>query len=129
MSVAREWLRYVAAGLVALAVDFGTYVGLIRLAGVDYLLAAPAGFALGLATIYVFSVRWIFAHRRFVDARVEFGLFALIGLGGMALNQLVIYGCVEWLAFSYELAKIVSAAVVFCFNFGARKMLLFTRYT
>jgi putative flippase GtrA len=129
MSVAREWLRYVAAGLVALAVDFGTYVALIRLAGVDYLVAAPAGFALGLATIYVFSVRWIFAHRRVADPRVEFGIFALIGLGGMALNQLVIYGCVEWLALSYEIAKVVSAAVVFCFNFAARKSLLFTRYT
>lgn len=129
MSVAREWLRYVVAGTVALAVDFGAYVALIRLAGVNYLVAAPAGFALGLATIYVFSVRWIFTHRRISDARVEFGLFALIGLGGMALNQLVIWGAVEWLALSYEAAKIVSAAVVFCFNFGARKMLLFTRYT
>ena len=129
MNVAREWLRYVAAGLVALAVDFGTYVALIRLADVNYLVAAPAGFALGLATIYLFSVRWIFTHRRFADARVEFGLFALIGLAGMALNQLVINACVEWLALSYELAKVVSAALVFCFNFGARKIVLFTRYT
>lgn len=129
MSVAREWLRYVVAGTVALAVDFGAYVALIRLADVNYLVAAPAGFALGLATIYLFSVRWIFTHRRIADARVEFLLFALIGLGGMALNQLVIYGCVEWAALSYEAAKIVSAGIVFCFNFAARKMLLFTRYT
>jgi putative flippase GtrA len=128
MSVAREWLRYVAAGLVALAVDFGTYVGLIRLADVNYLVAAPAGFALGLATIYAFSIRWIFAHRRVTDGRVEFAIFGLIGLGGMALNQLIIYGAVEWLALSYEMAKIVSAALVFCFNFAARKALLFTRY-
>jgi putative flippase GtrA len=127
MSVARDWLRYVAAGSVALAVDFGAYVALIRLADVNYLVAAPAGFALGLATIYAFSVRWIFAHRRIADARIEFIVFALIGLAGMALNQLVIYGCVEWLALSYEAAKVVSAALVFCFNFTARKMLLFTR--
>ena len=129
MSVAREWLRYVAAGTVALGVDFGTYVALIRLAGVNYLVAAPAGFALGLATIYVFSVRWIFTHRRIADARLEFIVFALIGLAGMALNQIVIYGGVEWFALSYEAAKIVSAAIVFCFNFAARKMLLFTRYS
>lgn len=128
MSVAREWLRYVAAGLVALGVDFGTYVALIRLADVNYLVAAPAGFALGLATIYGFSIRWIFSHRRLADARVEFGLFSLIGLGGMALNQAVIYGAVEWFRLSYEMAKVVSAALVFCFNFGARKALLFTRY-
>ena len=129
MSIAREWLRYVAAGLVALAVDFGTYVALIRLADVNYLIAAPAGFALGLATIYAFSVRWIFDHRRVADRRVEFGIFTLIGLGGMGLNQLVIYVGVDWAGLSPELAKVVSAALVFCFNFGARKMLLFTRYT
>ena len=129
MSVIGEGARYVAAGLVALAVDFGTYVALIRLGGVDYLVAAPAGFALGLATIYAFSIGWIFAHRRVANRRVEFGIFALIGLGGMALNQLVIYGGVEWFALSYEAAKIVSAALVFGFNFAARKMLLFTRYS
>lgn len=128
MSVAREWLRYVAAGLVALGVDFGTYVALIRLADVNYLLAAPAGFALGLATIYAFSIRWIFTHRRLADTRVEFAIFGLIGLGGMALNQLVIYGAVEGAGLSYEMAKVVSAALVFCFNFGARKLLLFTKY-
>jgi len=128
VNVAREWLRYVAAGLVALGVDFGVYVALIRLAGVHYLLAAPVGFALGLTTIYLFSIRWIFRHRRLADARVEFGLFALIGLGGMALNQLVIYAGVEGFALGYELAKLVSAATVFCFNFTARKLLLFTKY-
>lgn len=129
MSVAREWLRYVAAGLVALAVDFGTYVALIRLGDVNYLIAAPAGFALGLATIYLFSIRWIFTHRRVADPRVEFGIFALIGLGGMALNQLVVYLGVEWAGLSPELAKVVSAGLCFCFNFGARKAFLFTRYT
>lgn len=127
MSIVREGARYVAAGLVALAVDFGTYVALIRIGDVDYLLAAPAGFALGLATIYLFSIRWIFRHRRIADARVEFAVFALVGLGGMGLNQLVVYAGVEWLALNYELAKVLSAALVFGFNFGARKMLLFTR--
>lgn len=126
-SVAGEGSRYLAASAAALAVDFTVYVALIRLAGVSYLIAAPIGFALGLAGIYALSVRWVFAHRRLADARIEFVIFASIGIAGMALNQGVIFAGVEYLALSPELAKMVSAAVVFCFNFGLRKLLLFTR--
>jgi putative flippase GtrA len=123
----REGMRYAAAAAVALAVDFGTYVGLIRLASVHYLVAAPIGFTLGLVTIYVLSVRWVFTVRRFADARAEFAIFALIGVAGLGLNQAVIYAGVELLSFSPELAKILSAGTVFCFNFGLRKLLLFSR--
>ena len=125
-NIADESARYFAASALALGIDFGVYAGLIRLADVPYLIAAPIGFALGLATIYALSVRWVFAHRRFADGRIEFALFALIGIVGMVLNQFVLYAAVEWLSISYELAKLVSAGTVFCFNFASRKLLLFT---
>ncbi|HLS85548.1 MAG TPA: GtrA family protein [Burkholderiales bacterium] len=122
----REGSRYTAASAVALALDFGVYVSLIRLAEVSYLLAAPVGFAVGLAAVYTLSVRWVFQDRRLASARLEFTIFALIGLAGMALNQGALFVGVEWLRLSYEAAKFVSAGIVFCFNFGARKLLLFT---
>jgi putative flippase GtrA len=127
-SVLGEGTRYITASAAALAVDFSLYAGLVRLGSVDYLIAAPLGFALGLATIYLLSVRWVFGVRRLADARIEFAVFASIGLAGMALNQLVIYLGVEAWALSYEAAKLVSAGVVFSFNFTLRKLLLFTRY-
>lgn len=126
MTLAAEGLRYVAAGAVALAFDFALYVLLIRGFGVHYLVAAPAGFLLGLAVIYALSVRWIFRQRRLADARAEFAIFAGIGVVGVGLNQLVIYAGVEAMALSYELAKLVSAGTVFLFNFSSRKALLFT---
>ena len=126
--LADESFRYVAESALALAVDFGIYSGLIRMAGVDYLVAAPIGFGLGLAVVYVLSVRWVFGHRRLANVRAEFALFALIGLAGMALNQLVVYAGVEKFSLSFESAKVVSAGTVFTFNFVTRKLLLFTRY-
>jgi putative flippase GtrA len=125
--LAGEGARYAAASALALAVDFGTYWSLIHLAGVHYLLAAPAGFALGLATVYALCVSWVFARRRLADRRAEFLLFAAIGLGGMALNQAAVYIGVEHLALTYEHAKLVSAGLVFSFNFALRKVLLFTK--
>lgn len=126
--VAGEGIRYFGASALALALDFGTYSGLIRLAGMHYLVAAPIGFALGLAVVYALSTRWVFRQRRLADRRAEFVLFALIGLAGMALNQGIIYAAMAMMPGWYEIAKIISAGIVFCFNFASRKLLLFTRY-
>lgn len=127
-SLATEGTRYLLASAAAFALDFATYVGLIRLAGWHYLLAAPAGFALGLLVVYVLSVRWVFRVRRLQDARIEFAVFAAIGVLGMGVNEAVIYVAVEHARLSFELAKVTSAAVVFSINFALRKALLFTRY-
>lgn len=127
-SFAGEGARYLGASAAAFAVDFAVYLGLIRLAGWHYLVAAPAGFALGLATIYILSVRWVFAVRRIRDARLEFAIFAAIGLAGMVVNEAVLYGAVDGGGLSYEAGKAASAMVVFCMNFVLRKLLLFTRY-
>lgn len=126
--IAQEGARYFGASALALAIDFGAYTGLIRLADMHYLVAAPVGFALGLAAIYLLSTRWVFRQRRLADRRAEFALFALIGLAGMALNQGIIYAAVAMMPGAYEIAKLISAGIVFCFNFGSRKLLLFTRY-
>jgi len=123
----KEGMRYFISSALALAVDAGIYIALIRLAGVHYLLSAPVGFAAGVVIIYLLSTRWVFAERRFEDRRWEFAIFVVIGVLGLLLNELVIFTGVEHLALSYELAKLVSAALVFGFNFGARKLLLFTR--
>jgi putative flippase GtrA len=127
-SVAKEGVRYFGASALALAIDLATYSGLIYIAGVHYLFAAPVGFALGLALIYLLSVRWVFAERRLADRRVEFTVFTLIGLAGMAINELAIYAGVERFALGPVPAKLVSAGLVFSFNFATRKLLLFTRY-
>ena len=124
----QEGSRYLIASAAALAVDAGVYVALIRVGGVHYLAAAPAGFALGIATIYVLSTRWVFRKRRLASVRSEFLIFTLIGLAGLLVNQLVIYVCVDKLSTSYELAKLASAAIVFGFNFVGRKLVLFTRF-
>jgi putative flippase GtrA len=125
-NIAGEGARYLAVSALALSVDFGTYVALIRLAGMNYLVAAPIGFVLGLAVSYTLSVSWVFRTRRLADPRMEFAIFAVLGVAGVAVNQIIVYAGVEWLGLSYELAKIASAGVVFCFNFVSRKLLLFT---
>lgn len=123
----REGARYFGASGIALALDAGIYIGLIRLFGVHHLVAAPAGFAVGVIAIYLLSTRWVFTARRFRNPRLEFALFAGIGIAGMGINQLVIYATVDGMHLVPEAGKFISAGIVFTFNFVTRKLLLFTR--
>jgi putative flippase GtrA len=125
---AKESIRYFGASALALGVDLATLSGLIYVAGMHYLVAAPLGFAAGLALVYVLSVRWVFDERRLADRRIEFAVFALIGLAGMGINELILYAGVDRFGLNPVQAKVPSAAMVFCFNFASRKLLLFTRY-
>lgn len=122
----REFLRYFAASAAGLAVDFGLYVGLTQGLGLHYLQSAAAGFCAGVLTVYTLSVLWVFSERRLSSGWQEFALFALIGLAGLALTELVLYACTELVGIDYRLSKVVAAGLVFMFNFGCRKLLLFT---
>ena len=120
-----EFLRYFVGGLVALAVDFSLYVLLTEYAGWHYLVSAGFAFCAGLMTIYVFSIRWVFRARRLESSLHEFAAFAAIGATGLALTVAILYILTDLAGLDYRLSKVVSAALVFLFNFGSRKILLF----
>ncbi len=124
-SLAGEFARYFAAGLVALGVDFSLYVALTEISGWHYLASATAAFCTGLATIYFFSILWVFRERRVERSRHEFALFAAIGIAGLTLTAGVLYVLTDFLDLDYRISKIAAAALVFVFNFGCRKYFLF----
>jgi len=123
-ATARELVRYFVVSVIALAVDMGS---LLLLAGfMHYLWAATFGFLLGALVSYGLAIRWAFRHRRLAASpRIEFLAYALIGVIGLGINNLVIYVAVESVALALWLAKIAAAAITFAFNFAARKWGLF----
>ena len=125
-SLAGEFARYFAAGLVALGVDFSLYIALTELAGWHYMVSGAAAFCAGLGTVYLFSILWVFRDRRAGRKAREFALFATIGIAGLALTAAVIFALTEFAGLDYRLSKIASAALVFVFNFGCRKYFLFS---
>jgi putative flippase GtrA len=120
-------MRYFAASGVALAVDFAFYILLIRIAGIDYLIGATCGFTLGLITIYLLSIKFVFGKRRVTNTFTEFIVFAGIGVCGLLINNFILYIAIDIFYFGYEISKMMSAVCVFCFNFVLRKMVLFNK--
>ncbi|MCA3241616.1 MAG: GtrA family protein [Rubrivivax sp.] len=119
-----ELLRYFFCSALALGVDIAIFsLGLRH--GLGWAAAAAAGFSCGLVVAYALSVRFVFSRRSLSDSRVEFALFAGIGLLGLLLTEFILWLLVARLHADAHASKLVAAGFVFLFNFTARKLLLF----
>ncbi len=106
--------------------DFGTLYLLFNILGINYLLAAAIAFTAGLVFVYLSSNKWVFDERRMEDRQVlEFTLFAIIGLVGLGLTVLFMWLLVDFGGIYPLVAKLITTGLVLCWNFGARKYLLY----
>lgn len=120
-----QLMRYAVVGGVAFVVDYGSLWLLTELAGFHHLVSAAIAFVLGLTCNYLISTAWVFGESKLASRWVEFTAFAFIGIVGLGLNELIIYLCTDICGLHYMLSKIISTALVFFWNFFARRFLLF----
>ena len=101
-----DGMKYGITSVVALVVDFGTLLVLNHVFNVNYLVAATIAFLLGLIVNYAMSHNRVFTDPVLKNKSTNFIAFGLIGVIGL-------------------FAKIVAVAVVFFWNFLARRQLLY----
>jgi putative flippase GtrA len=121
----KDLVGYGLCSAAALALDCGLLLGLTQ-AGLNYLPAAAIGFFTGMMLAYFLSIRFVYANRRSSNHAWEAFGFFIIGIAGLVLNQILLFGFVDGLDLSLGLAKGVTALCVFLFNFGARRSVLFS---
>ena len=124
-SLVGQLFRYAIVGGISFVVDYGSLWLLTEKAGLPYLWSAAIAFILGLICNYLLSTAWVFGESRIKNAWGEFLVFAIIGVIGLGLNELIMYACTDGLGFHYMLSKIVSTGIVFFWNFLARRFLVF----
>jgi len=122
--VLRDLFFYGLCSAAALGLDCGLLYGLTH-AGLGYLPSAAISFFAGMLLAYYLSVRFVYGDRRSLDWKREAVGFFIIGFLGLLLNQIILFVSVEAIGLQLALAKIVSAGLVFLFNFAARRSLLF----
>lgn len=120
-----QLFRYTFVGGAAFVVDFGLMVALTELCGLYYLASASLSFIAGLLVNYFISKVWVFRTSRVKQKGLEFLAFALIGVVGLGLNALLLKLITEGIGLHYTLSKIITAVLVYLYNFLARKYLLF----
>ena len=122
-----QLIRYTFVGGLAFLVDFGTLYLLTDFFHLHYLISAGIAFILGLITNYLFSIRWVFTTRNIRSKKIEFLIFAIIGLAGLGLNELFLWIFTDLLGIYYLLSKILTTILVYLWNFFARKFILFKK--
>ncbi len=122
----RRFARYVLAGGTAFVVDYAVLVWLTSFLHVHYLASATVSFLLGSVVCYALSVGWVFDQRRYEDRRAEAVIFVLVGVCGLGLNNLILWACTDGAGIPYQASKLVAGVLVLCFNYSARRILLFT---
>ena len=120
-----QFVRYGLVSVIALAVDFGCMVLLVELFSIHYLVAATVSFISGLVVNYLLSRAWVFTERKYESRVKEFIIFTSIGIVGLLLNNSIMWLAVEKIGIYYIFSKIIATILVFFWNFGLRKMLVF----
>jgi putative flippase GtrA len=113
--------KYGFVSVFALAVDVGLLYLLVESMGMSHIASATVSFTAGLVVNYTLARIFVF-KKSMLPLRQEFLLYALIGVIGLGLNDLIIYLLV-WMQVWYMYAKAVSVAIVFFFNFFGRRRL------
>ena len=120
-----QLFRYGFVGGTAFVVDYGSLFILTHFVGVPYLWSAAVAFILGLVTNYLLSITWVFRRNQTMKPWQEFLFFAVIGVVGLGFNELIMYVGTDLLRLHYMISKLVSTAIVFFWNFFARRYFVF----
>ncbi len=121
-----KFLKFGLVGFSGLLLDFSiTYLIKEKLRWNKYL-ANSLGFVVACTNNYLLNRLWTF---RSVDPGiiVQFSKFLLISLGGLILNNLLLYLLTEKAKLNFYVAKFCAIVLVFFWNFFFNYQFTFTR--
>lgn len=122
-ALVRQFVKYFGVAFVGLVADFGTLVMLHELLHVNHLLAAAAGFIVGLAVNYTLSSKYVFKNSKLNSRTLEFLLFGVVGIVGLGILSLAMWVLTDLLHVYYIVSKCIATIGVYLWNFFGRKAL------
>lgn len=121
-----KFFRYAFVGGIATIVDWGALYVLTEYFHIHPMVSAVISFVLGLIVNYALSKLLVFkADQARVNGAVEFIGYAVIGVIGLGITELIMY--LFWTKWGchYMLAKVFATAVVLAWNYLARAKIIY----
>ena len=118
-----QLIKFGIVGVIAAGVDVGVLVALKELLHVDVLLSSAISFCVSVSVNYLLSMTFVFKSKSQSKLR-EFVIFVLLSIGGLCLNQLILWIGVEFTSVYYLIVKLLAMIIVPVYNFITRKIFL-----
>lgn len=116
-------IRFVMWGLIPTITDVVLLVILKENLGAGVLISSAISFSVSVSISYFLSMRFVF-HGGNMRRLKEYILFVLLSLGGLLINQAIMWFGVSLLNVHYLIAKLMSVALVPAYNFISKKQIL-----
>lgn len=118
-----QLIKFGVVGVIAALVDVGVLVVLKELFGVDVLLASAISFTVSVSVNYILSMTYVFKGKKQSRLR-EFVIFVFLSIGGLCLNQFILWVGVQFTSVYYLVIKFLAMLIVPVYNFITRKIFL-----
>ena len=118
-----QLIKFGVVGVIATFVDVGVLVVLKELLQIDVLLASAISFCVSVTVNYILSMSFVFERKKQSKLK-EFIIFVLLSIGGLCLNQLILWIGVKFTSVYYLIVKLFALVLVPIYNFVTRKIFL-----
>lgn len=118
-----QLVRFAVVGVIAAIVDVGTLFIFREKLGIDVLISSALSFSISVVVNYILSMAFVFHGGKQTKGK-EFVIFVLLSVGGLGINQFIMWLGTEFMAFYYLWVKIFAMIFVPVYNFITRKIFL-----
>jgi len=118
-----QLFKFGIVGVVAAVVDVGVLVTLKEVFLVNVLISSAISFAVSVVVNYLLSMKFVFKGKKHNKLK-EFVVFVFLSIGGLCLNQLILWVGVNFTTVYYLVIKFMAMIIVPIYNFVTRKIFL-----
>ena len=118
-----QLIKFGIVGVIATVIDFGVLMFLKELMHIDVLAASAVAFSVSVIANYILSMLFVFESRGNSKVK-EFLVFVVLSIGGLLLNQFIMWIGTEIMTAYYLWVKVFALVFVPIYNFITRKIFL-----
>ena len=118
-----QLIKFGIVGVIATLIDLAVLMVLKEILYIDVLVASAAAFLVSVIANYILSILFVFKSGKNSKVK-EFVIFVVLSIGGLLLNQFIMWIGTEIMTIYYLWVKVFALVFVPIYNFITRKIFL-----